>query len=34
MEEESKIARHREGGTNAIVLGDLQGRDLGIELSN
>ena len=34
MDEESNIVRHREAGTNDIVLGDSQVRDLGIELSN
>ena len=34
MDEESNIAKHREDGTNYIVLGDSQVRYLGIELSN
>ena len=34
MDEESNIVRHREDGTNDIVLGDSQVRDLGIEFSN
>ena len=34
MDEESNIARHKEDGTNNIVLGDSQVKDLGIELSN
>ena len=34
MDEESNIVREREDGTNDIVLGDYQVKDLGIELSN
>ena len=34
IDEESNIVRDREHGTNNIVLGDSQVRDLGIELSN
>ena len=30
----ANTARHREGGTNNIVLGDSQVRNLGTELSN
>ena len=33
MNEDSNIARNREDGTNDIVLGDSQVRDLRIELS-
>ena len=34
MDDESNIVKHREDGTNEIVLGDSQVRDLGIGLSN
>ena len=34
MDEESNIVRHREEGTDDIVLGDSQVRDLRIEFSN
>ena len=34
MDEESNIVRDREDGTNDVVFGDFQDRNLGIELSN
>ena len=34
MDEESNIVKDREDGTNDIVLGDTQFRDLRTELSN